>query len=148
MPRLASLLFPTLVCHLILCFVHFSRMLCKSDSWNHRRRHMFSMMSSSVIPKKFYGARKFRSYQEVVSIYRYLGYGPSTLPLRHPALMLLSSNDFCPLNLRIVTLFLLLFKTDGLNYLRKDFVFWSNFAKRRKFYWVIITVNLGIDSFY
>ena len=93
---------------------------------------MFSMMSSSVIPKKFYGARKFRSYQEVVLIYRPLGYGPSTLPLRHLALMLLSPDDFCTLNLRIVTLFFLLFKTDGLNYLRKDFVFWSDFCKKQK----------------
>ena len=109
--------------------------------------NQFSMMSSSVIPKKFYGARKFRSYQEVVSIYRHLGYGPSTLPLRHPALMLLSSNDFCALNLRVVRLFLLLSKTDGLNYLRKDFVLWSDFVKSRKFYWVIITINLGSFSF-
>ena len=82
-------------------------------------RNMFSMMSSSLIPKKFYGARKFRSYQEVVLIYRPLGYGVSKLPLHHPALMLLSSNDFCPLNLCVVMLFLLLFKTDDLNYLKK-----------------------------
>ena len=108
---------------------------------------MFSMMSSSVIPKKFYGARKFRSYQEVVLIYRYLGYGHSTLPLRHPALMLFSPDDFWTLNLSIVRLFLLLFKTDALNYLRSDFVLWSDFVKSRKFYWVILTVILGIGSF-
>ena len=35
--------------------------------------------------------------------------------LRHPALMLLSADDFCTLNLRIVRPFLLLSKTDGLN---------------------------------
>ena len=83
----------------------------------------------------------------MVSIYRPLGYGPSTLPLRHPALMLLSSNDFCYLNLRIVRLFLLLFKTDGLIYLRSNFVFWSESVKSRKFNSVIITVDLAGGSF-
>ena len=147
MPRPASPFFPTLVCHLIICFVRFSRMLCKSDCWNHRRKKYVFDDVKFRDSKKFYGARKFRSYQEVVSIYRPLGYGPSTLPLLHPALMLLSSKDFCPLNLSIVRLFLLLFKTDALNYLRSDFALWSDFVKSRKFYWVILTVNLGIGSF-
>ena len=83
----------------------------------------------------------------MVSIYRRLGYGPSTLPLRHPALMLFSPDDFRTLNLRIVRLFLLLFKTDGLSYLRSDFVFWSDFLKSRKFNCVNINVNLASGSF-
>ena len=36
---------------------------------------------------------------------------------------------FCTLNVRIVRFFLLLFKMDGLNYLRSDLVFWSDFVK-------------------
>ena len=81
-------------------------------------------------------------------MYRPLGYGPSTLPLLHLALILPTRDDFCTLNLRIVRLSLLLSKTDGLNYLRSDFVFWWVFVKSRKFYWVIINVNLAIGSFY
>ena len=46
--------------------------------------------------------------------------------------MLFSPDDFCTLNLRIVRLFLLLFKTDGLNYLRKDFVFLVGFCEKQK----------------
>ena len=37
-PRPASPFFPTFVCHLIICFERFSRMLCKSDCWNYRRK--------------------------------------------------------------------------------------------------------------
>ena len=97
--------------------------------------------------KTFYNATKFKSLQEVVSIYRDLGNGPCTLPLRHLALMPLSHDDFCTLILGIVRLSLLLFKTDGLNYLRSDFVFWSDFVKSRKFYWVNLNVNLASGSF-
>ena len=49
--RPAPLFFPTLVCHLIIWFVHFSRLLCKPDGCN-RRRNKFSMMSSFVFFKK------------------------------------------------------------------------------------------------
>ena len=41
----------------------------------------------------------------------------------------------------------MLFKTDGLIYLRKDFVFWLDSVKSRKFYWVIITVTLASGCF-
>ena len=109
----------------------------------------FSMMSSFVFFKKVLRDNKV---QELAGgsfdlIYRPLGYGPSTLPPRHPALMLVSPDDFCTLNLRIVRLSLLLFKTDGLNYLRSDFVLWSDFVKSRKFFWVNIKVNLASGSF-
>ena len=94
----------------------------------------FDDVKFRIFLENFYGATKFKSYQEVVLIYRPLGYGPSTLPLRHPALMLFLPDDFCRLNLRIVRFFLLLFKTDSLNYQRSDFVFWSDFVKSRKIY--------------
>ena len=45
LPRSAPLFFPNLVCHLIICFVHFSRILCKWDGCN-QRRNKFSMMPS------------------------------------------------------------------------------------------------------
>ena len=83
----------------------------------------------------------------VVSVYWPLGNRPSTRRLRYPALMLFSPDGFCTLNLRFVMLFLLLFKTDGLNYLRSDSVFCSDSVKSRKFYSVIITVNLAGGSF-
>ena len=109
----------------------------------------FSMTSIFVFFKKVLRRNKIQKLAggSFDLIYRPLGYGPSTLPLRHPALMLFSPDDFCTLNLRIVRLFLLLFKTDGLNYLRIDFVFWWDSVKSRKFYWVIITVNLASGSF-
>ena len=39
--RLAPLFFPTLVCHLTICFAHFPRLLCKSDVCNHVDRKKF-----------------------------------------------------------------------------------------------------------
>ena len=48
----AALFFSTLVCPLIVCFVHFSRVLYKPDGCNHRINR-FLMMSSFGIPKKF-----------------------------------------------------------------------------------------------
>ena len=107
------------------------------------------MTSSFVFFKKVLRCNKIQKLAggSFDLIYRPLGYGPRTLPLLHPALMLFSPDDFRTLNLRIVRLFLLLFKTDGLNYLRKDFVFWSDSVKSRKIYWVIITVNLASVSF-
>ena len=58
----------------------------------------------------------------IVLIYGPLVYGPTTLQLRHPALMLLSPDAFCPVNLLIGRFICLLLKTDGLNYLRSDFL--------------------------
>ena len=109
----------------------------------------FSMTSSFVFFRNFLRRNKIQKLAggSFDLIYRPLGYGPSTLPLRHPALMLFLPDDFCTLNLRIVRFFLLLFKTDSLNYLRSDFVFWSDFVKSRKFYWVNINVNLASGSF-
>ena len=113
-----SVVFPNLSLSCCFCFVYFSKLLCQSDGCNHcRYKKSFPDVKFRFFKGKFYGATKFKSLQEVVSIYRPLSNGPSTLPLRHPALMPLSSNEFCPLNLRIVRLFLLLFKTDGLNHL-------------------------------
>ena len=54
LPRPASLFFSTLVCHLIICFVPFSRLLCKSDGWNHRRK------------KKVFDDVKFRDSKKVL----------------------------------------------------------------------------------
>ena len=56
--RPAPLFFPTLVCHLILCFVHFSRMLCKSDGWNHRRKKYVFVDVKFRDPKKVLRRKK------------------------------------------------------------------------------------------
>ena len=92
-PRPASPFFPTLVCRLIICFVHFLECCAGLMVAITVERNKFSMMSSFVIPKKL-RRNKIQELAGVVSNYRPLSNGPSTLPLRHPALMLLSADDF------------------------------------------------------
>ena len=71
--------------------LHFSRFL-KKEVYSHKIMEIIDSLDEKIVKKAIVDSLKKLMQQSVVSIYGPLGYGPSTLPLRHSALLLQNAN--------------------------------------------------------